>query len=167
MLYLVMPTRQMYWTDLLGQDVLDYAALYGKDLGEVDWWKPAERSANDDDVRVALRYGIASTAGIVVDAGHMAVVHRPDSMRQTFRETAAIRAKAAPQTEAVERFIDDHISPGWYESARALDIRVEQSLTRSLAEAEKDAREEISGSAPVDALVDHWKALRGSIPEPI
>jgi hypothetical protein len=68
--------------------------------------------------------------------------------------------------EAVERFIDENISPGWYDASRELNVRVEESLARSLAEADEDAREEISRKEPNDAVVAHWKSLGGQVPIP-
>ncbi|TFC92054.1 MULTISPECIES: hypothetical protein [Cryobacterium] len=167
MLYLVMPNRRMKWTANVGQNVLDLAGTNGKDLGLLDWWEDADSSADDKVVRVALRYGIASSVGVILDAGHVVQVRRPSEMRELFRESEAVRTKASPQMEAVDQFIEENMSPGWIQAGVELNERVAESMKQSLAEAMADADAEISAREPIDALVAHWVSLGGAVPDPL
>lgn len=165
MLYLVQPDRRLQWTANVGQEVLDLAAQSGKDLAQLDWWEDASSRADDDVVRVALRYGQACSAGIIVDGRHVVVVRHPSELRRTFAEAAANRAEIAPAIEEADRFIETQI-PGWVQSGRDLDDRVEESLSQSVREADRDAMEELSRQAPKEELVAHWARLGGAMPDP-
>ena len=163
MLYLVLPSGKLQWTDILGQSVLDSAQEQGKDLGVLDWWKDAERTATPLDIRVALRYGIASQKGIVVYAGNVVVARRPDELRATFAESAASRAALEPQLAR----LDPLMGEGATVSRHALDARVDESLANSLHDAEEDASAVLTGQDPEARLVDHWGALGGFLPDPL
>ena len=164
MLYLVMPDGGLKWTSNIGQSVVDFADENGRDLGLFDWWTDADERSDVDTVRVALRYGIASSVGIVVDAGPVVTVRRPRDMRKTFRESEAVFAASAPQMKAIDQFIEDNLAEGWIKNSEDIDRRVKDSLTRSLDEADRDAFEVLLiESKPV--LESHWVALGGVMPE--
>ncbi len=165
MLYLVQPDRQLKWTPHLGQDVLNLTDAEGKDLGLFDWWEPAELPADEDVVRVALRYGIPSSVGIVLDARHVMAVRRPNELRTTFREADQNKAKTASAIASVEKLIED-ASPGWIAEGRRLDEQVQRSLDNALAEADAGAAEEIAGKTPRPELIAHWTSLSGRVPSP-
>ena len=128
MLYLLAPTAPLKWTHLFGQSMIDTARSEGVDLGTIEWWKVAEQPATVDDVRVALRYGVASEAGIVLDAGNIALVHRPRELRATFAESAASRRSLDPLFAKVDRWIGE----GAEESRRSTDKGVERALQNAL-----------------------------------
>src|SRR5690554_3271690 len=142
MLYWVFPDRTMKWIDLPGSIVLDLARQPGVDLGRLDWLD-ADRAAEDDVVRVALRYGIPSSRGIVVAARHVAPVRRPAEMRKLFRESAVTMAGTKDQLQANDELMEALMS-GWKESGERLDREIEVSLAESLREADRDAAREIS-----------------------
>lgn len=167
MLYLVLPNRGLQWTDNIGQEVLDFADAEGKDLAAVDWWKDADHPAEEDVVRVALRYGITCSTGIVVDGGHVYLVRRPTELKALFLKGDSVRAKAAPQRDAVNDFIEKNWSPGWTQASRELDARVEASHARTVAEASEDAKAEVTARAPRDELIAHWTRLGGILPDPV
>lgn len=167
MLYLVMPSRHLKWTANIGQNVLDLAEVKGKDIGLLDWWAEADTAAEDAVVRVALRYGIASSLGIVVDAGHVALVRRPNQMRATFREADVTRAEVAPQIAPIDQFVEKNLAPGWIQAGVELDARVKESMDRSLAEADEAAEREFARQEPKTELMAHWTELGGSLPHPV
>ncbi|WP_127818245.1 hypothetical protein [Microbacterium sp. CPCC 204701] len=168
MLYFVKPFGQLSWTANVDQTVLDFARAHGKDLAQLtDWWEPSDRSANEDDVRVALRYGIAATGGIILDGIHVYTVQRPGTLRILADENAVRTAayNASPQVKMVDEYLEQ-MMPGWREQGRKTDAGVAESLKRSVQEAEADAAKELA--APVqDELVSHWAKLGGALPDPL
>jgi len=163
MLYLLAPASHLKWTDVFGQSLIDSARSEGIDLGTVDWWKVAERPATVNDVRVALRYGVASEAGIVLDAGNVALVHRPGELRATFAEAAASRRSLEPLFAKVDKWAGE----GAEESRRSTDDGVERALQNALIQADAEALEVFTAVEPVPALVEHWARLGGITPNPI
>ncbi|NLP82626.1 hypothetical protein HF576_02070 [Microbacterium sp. CFH 90308] len=168
MLYFVKPFGQLSWTENVDQTLIDLARAHNKDLAQVsEWWKPSERAANDDDVRVALRYGIAATGGIVVDAGHVVTVQRPGSLRVLAAENSVRTAayNASPQVKMVDEYLEQ-MMPGWKAQGRTTDAGVEASLRDSIREAERDAAQELAGEVKPE-LTSHWQLLGGSLPVPL
>lgn len=167
MLYFVKPFGQLSWTANVDQTVLDFARAHGKDLALLtDWWDPSDRPSTDDDVRVALRYGVKATGGIVVDAGHVVAVQRPNALRVLTDENALRTAayNASPQVKTVDDYLEQ-MMPGWKEQGRRTDADVAESLKASLREAEAEAAKELA--SPVkDALLEHWSSLGGRVPQP-
>ena len=162
MLYLVLPNGTLQWTDLLGQSLIDSARAEGTDLGDIDWWKDADRIATADDLRVALRYGLASRVGIVVDAGNVVQVRRPVEMRTQFAQTAQNRVELEPQLAQLDRVF----GAGAAEHRKELDERVNESLANAVREAEEDAAATLAVSVD-ESLVAHWVSLRGLVPDPL
>ena len=167
MLYLVKPAGQSLCTHNVGEELLDIARAANKDLGAMtEWWEPSERANNDDDVRVALRYGLAATGGIVVAAIHVERVGRPNMLR-TLAAESSVRTAAyndLPQVKVVDDYLES-MMPGWKAAGVKTDAGVANSLRRSLREAEKKAAGELA--RPVDRdLVLHWQILGGAVPHP-
>lgn len=168
MLYIVKPFGELTWTANVDQTLLDLARAHGKDPGTIaEWWQTASRSATDDDVRVALRYGFPTTDGIIVDARHVVPMHRPAGLRALAAENAVRTAKynELPQVKMVEDYLET-MSPGWREGSRKTDAGVAESLRNSIAEAVEEAAEELAQPVKPE-LVAHWQTLPGGyLPEP-
>lgn len=161
------PSGQLSWTGDVNQTLLDLARAHGKDLGPADWWEAASRPANADDVRVALRYGLAATGGIVVDARHVVPMQRPAELRALAADNAIRTAKyrELPQVKMVEEYLE-HLGPGHNERSREIDRGVAESLEASIEEADEEAADELA--APVsDDLVQHWQLVGGIVPDPL
>lgn len=167
MLYFVKPFG-LEWTDNVGQEVINFARDAGKDLGTLtDWWKPSERERTEDDLRAALRYGIAATGGIVVAATHVVTVHRPHTLRLLTVESAVRMQKyrASPQVQAIDDVMEQ-MAPGWKEHGVELDQDVANSMKESLREAEAESAEELAVAVQPD-LVRHWELQGGVAPSPL
>lgn len=168
MLYYVKPYGPLGWVATLGQEVIDLAEATDKDLGTLgDWWEVSDRSATDDDVRVAIRYGSAVSGGIVVDGGYIVTAQRPHELARLAAENV-VRTAAYNELPTV-RAVDDYmeaVAPGWIQYGVDLDERVAESLRNSAREAEAEAAEEIAAVAPRDDLMRHWVSLGGRLPDP-
>jgi hypothetical protein len=167
MLYLIKPDGTAEWTDSIQLSNLGEPLERGVDLTTIDWWRDdTDLRSTGDAVRIALRHGVAGERGIVVDGWPVVAVRRPNELRRTFAESEAARLRARPAMEAVDKFIDENLSPGWIGYGRDLDEKIKGSSDASIAEAEAEAGKLLS--APVrDHLVAAWTALRGVMPDPL
>lgn len=167
MLYLVSPDG-LQWTANVGQELVDFARDQQKDLGIIDsWWQPAETRLNEDHVRAALRWGLASQRGIVVAVRYVVGLQRPHELAQLVAENRP-RMKAYRESAQV-RMVDDYLEgqmPGWKEHGKQLDADVERSMDRSLEEAVKDAERELKRTQVNPDLRSHWLSLGGTLPNP-
>ncbi|MCR2816873.1 hypothetical protein [Microbacterium jiangjiandongii] len=167
MLYFVKPFGQLTWTANADQTVLDLARTQGEDLGLMtDWWENAERPSNDDDVRVALRYGLAATGGIVVDDRHVVTAQLRSTLRALAAEDGVRTAEfdTTPQVMRVNYYLEQMI-PGWKERGLT-DDGVAESLKHALRESEEEAAEQLA--VPVQPeLLRHWERAGGVIPQPV
>lgn len=69
MMYLLEPSRAMWWSRQPAALWLAQAKTQGYDLAQIDDWTPAEREADDVTVRLALRHGVPCSRGLVLDGG--------------------------------------------------------------------------------------------------
>ncbi|MGX5653668.1 hypothetical protein ACWKWC_02730 [Geodermatophilus nigrescens] len=161
MLYLVQPDGRLLWEELFGQRELDLVRENPEaDLMRLDW-KPAERVFTDDTVRVAVRYGVACSGGIAVDAGPLVQLDRVALITRTSRDARQAREQLAPFDALTERLI-----PGWTEHGRQVNERVDAATERAISGARKEEAEMLA--APVqDDLVRHWRSLGGHLPDPL
>lgn len=161
MLYLVRPNTGLAWNDLPTNTVLDAARERGVDLADLAW-EPAERELTLDVVRLALRHGVACSTGIVLPGIVLYEEQKAQELRSIHADLVEARAKAyTPQLEA---FLEA-LTPGWTESGRELDARVDESNARSVREAE-EVRSRLLASEPLAPLVAHWRSLGGFDPDP-
>jgi len=153
----------MEWVDYFDQSFIDEAVARGHDIGVLeDWWKPAESRAESAVLRVALRHGTASAAGIVIPGIHVAQVRRPGELAALAAESERVKRDGAATFAAVDEYIEAQ-SPGWIAYGKELDERVRESMERTRQEALAEAQKELD--APVkDDLVEHWKRLGGPVP---
>lgn len=169
MLYLVSPLGGLQWTGDVGQVVVAQARSERIDLGlRNEWWATAERASDDDDVRVALRYGVAATGGIVVAGEHIAAVRRPRELRELIARSAARIAvlRESPEMRGVDAW-KERMAPGSRESSRRLDEDVAAAHAESIDEAQADADRALT-LAPDPELLSHWRGLPGAYdPSPL
>jgi hypothetical protein len=165
MLYLMKPGPQMQWSDMPGR-AAELAAATSTDLSEVDWWKPADRSYGDQELRVALRYGVAVKAGLIVDAGGVSVVRHADEIRAAHRASWEARADAEPTYQVADRIREAMGEVNAEQNRRDLDARVDASTAAAIADAEVSAFELLQ-EPPKEDLIEHWRRLGGTVPEPI
>lgn len=158
MLYLVRPYGPMSWLDLPGK-LVDLVIEQGKDLDQLDAWKPADRQADQTTVALALRHGTATATGIALEAHYVSVQHRPAELAELMQKSAALREKLKPQDAVTERLI-----PGWTEHGREVDQRVEEAMQGSISEAQEELDRALDGAEPKQELRDHWQAIGGHLP---
>lgn len=158
MLYLVEPSGRTQWCDIPARTVLEVVRERGADLTRLEWLR-ADRVAGPNDVRVALRHGVAVPGGIVVDGGLLVEQDRSSDIRAAHRQAAASRASISEQHNAMM----ERLMPGWIEYGRKIDRGVDESMERSAVEADEDAATYLGGE-PDPALVEHWRSIGGRLP---
>jgi hypothetical protein len=160
-LYLAQPTGALKWEDIPARTTLEAATKHGGDLARLDWKESTERQLTSDVLRVALRHGVACTAGIAFDAGYMHLLDHADEIRRT--STNAQQAHAMLERENQLR---EQLLPGSAEYGRQLNERIAESTANAIQEAEVAAAE-VLAAAVDQALVEHWRSLGGRLPDPL
>lgn len=155
MLYRLRPPHLLTWCDVPG-----YAVCRADDQPPPDWerlsWVPAEtRAFSSDLLRIAVRYGVRSGGGIVLDARHTEDLGRADELRCD--RIAAAHARAELRTGAGGQ-------PAGVLGSRAHPEEREWERTEEAArKAEADLAELLAVPAQPH-LVAHWCRLGGHYP---
>ncbi|WP_074304858.1 hypothetical protein [Mycobacteroides abscessus] len=157
--YLIQPNLRLLWCD-----VSEYMSdRFAKDHPEVDIdlgrleWQPAERPFDVETLRIALRYGSSTGRGLIVSGR--------DLVPLTYaRDMQAIRSRDSTKLPSAAFF--EQVMPGWTEQTRELDAKVDASMAQTRERAERELEQAMSRE-PVSALVEHWRALGGVIPNPL
>jgi hypothetical protein len=132
---------------------------HGADLDQLDWEPNEDRMFSFDLLRIALRHGVPSKHGIVLDAQYALDLGRSDQLRIGQQQVDELQA----QTRATSGPLMESLIPGWTESGIELDARSRESAERIAAEADADLADVLA--APVKPeLADHWRRLGGQIP---
>jgi hypothetical protein len=154
MLYRLRPPARLTWCDVPG-----YAVCRPDDQPPPDWerlsWVPAEsRAFSHDLLRIAVRHGVRSGGGIVLDARHTEDLGRADELRCD--RIAAAQARAEPRSGAGGRLVvgsDASLEDQEWERTEEAARRAEADLAEILA-------------VPVQPhLVEHWRRLGGHYPD--
>lgn len=157
MLYLIAPDAPLRWSDLPASVAFGTAAQPGADLAQLDW-QVSERPVDDAAVRLAIRYGVPCSEGLVVDANLIAAQDQAALVRHA---RAAADGESTPKSGWIEgRFL--RWTAGDHETASTVarsSERVASAVTSRAAEA--------VGAEPDAALMDHWTALLGRLPVPL
>ncbi|MGX5654366.1 hypothetical protein ACWKWC_06290 [Geodermatophilus nigrescens] len=161
MLYLAQPNGALKWEDIPAQSTLEAAAKYGRDLSGLSWKDSTERTLTLDVLRVALRHGVACSAGLVVDAGLVVQLGHAGEIRRTSSNAQQARDLLVRENQVMEQ-----ISPGWTEHGRQLDAEIAKTTDKAIREAEEDAAEILAAPA-IPALIKHWRKLGGRLPDPL
>jgi hypothetical protein len=160
MLYLIHPDMTTKWVDFFGRKEIELAVEKGLNLDAFDW-QPAERIADEGTIRLALRHGEPSAYGIVVAATDLVPYDHPKRIRETHAEVLAHRPTYRLELAKLEQ-----VMPGTLAAEDASVAAVDASIARSLAEADAEFEEALA-AAPKAALLEHWRALGGFVPEPL
>ncbi|UOZ05100.1 MULTISPECIES: hypothetical protein [unclassified Amycolatopsis] len=124
-------------------------------------WAPAERAFGADLLRIAVRHGVASPAGLVLDARHTVDLGRADGLRS---DQLAIDDAQAGLRESVAMRLIEQAYPGSGELAAQLDEKLRKAAENTAREAEAQLAEVLA--APVrPALAEHWRRLGGRYPD--
>lgn len=160
MMYLLEPSRAMWWSRQPAALWLAQARVQGYDLAQIDDWTRAEREADDVTLRLALRHGVPCSRGLVVDGG-IASLHlaqspalppaEPDPREQLARALDAARWQSG---------IDPEPPPlGGSDAPRA-------ATDPALSPPDPDLVEALRPAPDEDALRG-WMSLRGPLPAPL
>jgi hypothetical protein len=160
MLYLIQPDRTMKWTNL-PRATLALAKGNGADLGELAWVDVEEEHPIDDVVRVALRHGHACSRGLVLDAGYVLDLKRPNDLRIALAESKRARGVIAESDRLMES-----MAPGWTEHGQLLDEQMEAVMKQHIERADAE-RARLLVNPVVDHLLAHWERGTDFLPEPL
>lgn len=125
-------------------------------------WEPAEaRTVSSDLLRLALRYGIPCSDGIVVSAIDVVDLGRSDELRLLNHQSTEVHSELRTQGAFMEQFF-----PGWTAHGEELDRRISESMERTAQEADDDVAEQLAVAAKPE-VVDDWSRLGGDLPDPL
>lgn len=161
MLYLLEPPATLKWINFPPSLAREAVQKYDADLGDLEWRSDTERQTTHDSIRVALRYGIKCSRGLVVDAIHLIDLDRPQELRRLMQEAENARAGLTSHDELMEQLM-----PGWKEAGRRLEAGVDEAHAESVEEAEAEAASLLAAPADPD-LVDFWRSMGGIVPNPV
>ncbi|MEA5365027.1 hypothetical protein VA596_36220 [Amycolatopsis sp., V23-08] len=125
-------------------------------------WAPAEELGFTDDLlRIALRHGVPSGTGLVLDVRHTLDLGRADALR---RNQAVLDEARAELAESESMRVVEQLYPGSYEWGAQLDERARETIENVARKAEADLTEVLA--APVrPELAEHWRRLGGHDPD--
>jgi hypothetical protein len=125
-------------------------------------WAPAEQRAFGDDlVRIAVRHGVPSHAGIVLDVRHTLDLGRADDLRRN--RLVLDEAREELRDSASMRLIEQ-LYPGSFEWGAHLDEQARKTIERVARKAEADLAEVLAAPARPE-LIEHWRRLGGRYPD--
>lgn len=160
MLFLVQP-HSLKWADVPAKPVLDIARENpSADLAGLEWRADEAFTLSSDDVRIALRYGVPCSTGLVVDAIVLLDARQPDQLRVMAIESEETRraVRDSATADLLERMF-----PGHREHSEKLDDQVAGSMRGAIERAQEDARRLFE--KPVNPqLLEHWESLGGLTP---
>jgi hypothetical protein len=160
MLYRLTPPASVEWFALDGLRA-DELTKYDVDLDGLEWQVTTDRQFSQDLLRIALRHGMQSRRGLVVNAKHTVDLGRADQVR--VNQQAIDELQAQIRTSRSGEFLERR-NPGWAKHGQELGDRVRESSEWVAREANADLAEVLS--APVDpALAAHWERLGGALPD--
>lgn len=161
MLYRLTPPAGLEWTDFpAGTKAFETAVEHGADFDRLEWQRTEQRVFSMDMLRIALRLGVPSGAGIVLSAMHTVVLGRADQLRLGQQQMDELQAQTRQQSGALM----ESLIPGWAASGEEVDARVRASTENVAREAEADLAQVLA--APVNrTLADHWMRLGGQLPD--
>ncbi|HEY8587919.1 MAG TPA: hypothetical protein VIL55_00060 [Naasia sp.] len=153
MLYLITPSAGVSWSATSRQA--------SDEIGGLDW-APAELRADASIVRLALRHGRAAHGGIVVDSVHLNDHNRMRRLLDTQSEARSVRAGMGDDYDAMESR-----SEGGRARREAQDARIDAAADSDIASSRATVREALRQDSVDPELVDHWRRLGGSVPDPL
>lgn len=161
MLYRLHPPTNVTWCAVPARTTLDLVALHpGSDLDRLHWELAESRAFSADLLRIALRHGVATATGIVLDAGYTVDLGRADELR--VGQQAIDEAQSAVRDGSADALMEQ-LLPGWSASGQELDGRVRESTENAIREAQDDLAK-VLGAPERPGLVKHWTTPGGQLP---
>ncbi|WP_406635107.1 hypothetical protein [Amycolatopsis sp. WGS_07] len=162
MLYRICPPAAVTWCDIPGGRTLDLVRERPEaDLENLPWLPAEARGFSNDLLRIAVRHGVPTRAGIVLDVVHTLDLGRADELRssQIRLDDAQAKLRASTSMQMIERMF-----PGSIGSGERLDEDVRKATEKVAREAEQDLAEVLAAPVQPD-LVAHWRRLGGHYPD--
>ncbi|WP_372659864.1 hypothetical protein [Amycolatopsis kentuckyensis] len=161
MLYRLRPPSNLTWCNLPGNTIELSRRHPEADFDRLPWAPTEARVFSEDLLRIAVRHGVSSNSGLVVDVRYTLDLGRADELRSG--QLALDEAQANLRTSASMQMIEQ-MFPGHIESGVQLDEEVRASTEKIAREAEEDLADVLA--APVrQQLVEHWQRLGGHYPD--
>lgn len=157
MLYLLTPSLSLLWNSM-PTDTIELAKKHGGDLGRLDWDATEEPHDPATAVRVALRYGVDCSRGMVIPAWELGQAERPIMLTRLTANLLESNAAIAANNDGVM----EAVIPGWTKHSREKDQELSLSLRKSIAEAQEDA-DELLNAPELPHLVSAWQRMGGII----
>lgn len=157
MLYRLCPPGVLTWCAAPGDAVsLAPAALDG-----LPWAPAEERTFGADLLRIAVRHGVPSPTGLVLDARHTVDLGRADGLR---RDQVAVDDAQEKLRDTTAMRLIEQAYPGSGDLAARLDEKLRTAAENTARQAEEDLAEVLA--APVrPELAEHWRRLGGRCPD--
>jgi hypothetical protein len=159
-LYRLQPHEPLEWCDLPGLGRLESDVVVGLRSDKLPWTQTEARVLSIDLLRIALRHGLATPTGLVVDAKHTVDLGRADELRLSHRQAEV----ALRDLRASQRALLEALMPGNSEHDAHLDARIGASVESAIQEAEADLAATLAAPI-VSELAHHWVRLGGSLPD--
>jgi hypothetical protein len=159
-LFLVEPDLKLKWINLPVTTV-QLVDLAGADVGALSWVGVTDKHVIEDVVRLALRHGYRCSRGIVVNAGHVLDLKRPEDLRST-----SAAARRGPNGVTGTDWLSRSSARVWTEQGRKLDERV-KALTKESIECADRKRAALLAASVNSSLLEHWEHLGARVPTPI
>jgi hypothetical protein len=139
----------------------DTIRLGPADLDGLPWAPAEEHGFTDDLLRIAVRRGVPSGTGIVLDVRHTLDLGRAGELR---RNLAALDRARAELGESASMQVVEQLYPGSFAWGAQLDDQARQTIEQVARKAEADLAGVLA--APVrPELVEHWRRLGGHYPD--
>ncbi|WP_367582288.1 hypothetical protein [Tsukamurella tyrosinosolvens] len=126
-------------------------------LPKLEWKLAEDMAAVPGHVEFAVRFGVPTSDGIVVDGQYAAAVYSLEMLKKTHEQ-----AKISHQHPAIlsaDRLLEQ-LSPGWMERGAQLDASIDEGYRKEVARRVSEIRTFLN--APVKPeLAEHWSALGG------
>lgn len=159
MLYNLRPGDAITWSDMPAALTLKVVNEHDADLSRLEWQPLVQPVDADILLALALRYGVRTSTGIVLDAGDAAEVGRAAELRRLLG-----RAQAAhDEVDATHGSLLEGLNPGRQVHREAQAQAIANATEAEAARAEQQVVEQLA--RPVDeVLAEHWVALGGTLP---
>lgn len=156
MLYRLRPPRTLEWSGFAGFETFESVLERGFDFDRLEWKLAESLVFSRDLLRIAVRYGNASSTGLILDAQHTLDLGRAEKVRAQQRQIDHVQAEPGAKTGSGT----GSDMPVWtVPGERHADSR--ESTEREVSRAGVDLRAVLA--APTrDQLTGHWVRLGGS-----